>query len=271
MKKFDVVVLGAPNCGKSTLINSLVESEICIVSDKPHTTRDRTLAILEKGDTQIVFLDTPGIDISRKSYAIKMKKEALSASHMAEMQIFIFDASKKPRMDILQFASETSVPKIAIVNKIDLVSKGRLLPFTAEISRIFSKVFFISAKNKIGCDLLINYLLENALESPWDFENQKTTRSFQKIIEDKIREGIFKYMYNEIPYNTKIEITELEKKNKALLIRAKIHCTKSHKPILLSKIKEIGIFARERIKNYIGQECHLFLLIKDDIHGYGTR
>lgn len=271
MKKFEIVVLGAPNCGKSTLINLLVESNICIVSDKPHTTRERTLAILEKGDTQLVFLDTPGIDISKKSYAIKMKKEAMSSSHMADLQMFIFDGSKKPMQDIIHFALENPRPKIAVVNKIDLVSKGRLLPFTAELATAFSKVFFISAKNGTGCIPLIDYLLENAKESPWDFENQKTTRSFEKIIEDKIKEGIFKYMYNEIPYTIKVQITELSKKNRALIVRAKIHCLKSHKAILLSKIKEMGIFARERIKMYINQDCHLFLLIKDDIHGYGTR
>ena len=261
-----MVVLGAPNSGKSTLINLLVESNICIVSDKPHTTRERTLAILEKGETQIVFLDTPGIDISRKSHAMKMKKETMSASHAGDIQIFIFDGSKRPLQDILHLASESNYKKIAVVNKIDLVNTGRLLPFTAEIAKVFSTVFFISAKNGNGCEKVINFLLECAQEGPWDFD-QKTTRSFQKIIEDKIREGIFKFMYNEIPYSIKIQIDQLEHKNKALFVRAKIFCLKSQKPILLSKIKEIGMFARQNIKNYCSQEhpqdCHLFLTVKE--------
>ena len=154
MKKFEAVILGAPNCGKSTLINLLVEREICIVSDKPHTTRERTLAVLEKGDTQIIFLDTPGIDISRKSYAMKMKREAMSSSHIGDIQIFVFDATKKPLQDILHFASESKKVKIVVVNKIDLVNKGRLLPFTAELAKVFSTVFFISAKSGEGCETL---------------------------------------------------------------------------------------------------------------------
>jgi GTP-binding protein Era len=263
LKKIEVVVLGAPNSGKSTLINLLVEKNICTISDKPHTTRERTLAILEKDETQIVFLDTPGMDISKKSYAVKMKKEAMSASHIGDVQLFIFDGSKRPMQDIIHFASESSKPKIALINKIDLVNRGRLLPFTSELAEVFQTVFFISAKNGEGCKELINHLLSLAHQGPWDFENQKTTRNFRKIIEDKIREGIFKYMWNEIPYQSSIEIMEMNKQNKVLTIRARIYCTSSHKPIIISKIKEIGTHGRECIKSYTGEECHLFLQVKE--------
>jgi GTP-binding protein Era len=264
-KKFiNVAVLGAPNCGKSTFANVVVDSEISMVSSKPHTTREATLAIYTKDDLQIVFIDTPGISPSAKKTESKLASSARKNVNNADLCLFIFDVSKKPSMDLVEFASLINVPKFAFINKIDLVSKGRILPFIDAIKHVFTEIFCGSILNKIGTDEILKYIELKAENKEWMFaDGIKSLKQINNLLNDRTQEVIFEVMNDEIPYNVEVKTTNIEEfKNKSTKIEQDIIIPKSYKHIFLGKIKTLSTKARFKISKMLKKQIHLYLTVK---------
>lgn len=262
-KSITVAVFGAPNSGKSTLSNKIVNEEVCMVSSKPHTTRVPTLAIYTKNETQVVFIDTPGIGSGAKKEELKLASIARKTLESADFCLFIFDAKKKPQMNLLNFADLISKPKIAMINKIDLVSKGRLLPIINELKTVFKDIFCGAILEKVPTDML-DFIVKNATEKEWAYDQkQKSTRDFSELINDRTQEIIFELMNQEVPYQTQVFLTEVkEQNNGSLIIRQTIQIDQAHRHIFLGKIKEISMKSRKKITHILKKKIHLFITIK---------
>ena len=264
MKKLITVsIFGAPNSGKSTFGNSVLNNKVCIVSSKPNTTRDTTLAIYNKGDTQVVFLDTPGISTKRRKDEMLLTKIAKKTLNSSDFCLFLFDGTKRIPAHILEYANSITIPKVALINKVDLVSKGRLLPHVVILKDVFKDIFFGSALHDDYEDLL-EYIIDYAKESEWDFpEDMITNRDKNAMINDRTQEAIFELMSDEIPYNTEVKLVELyEKQDKSIVISQEILISRKYKHIFLGLIKKLSIKSRLNLEKALKTKVHLFINLK---------
>jgi len=264
-KSITVAVFGAPNSGKSTLANMIVNSNVCIVSPKPNTTRLPTLAVYTENETQIVFIDTPGISNKRRKEEMALSAIAKKNANNADLFLFVFDGSKKLSMTINDFAENLPRNKtIAFVNKIDLISKGRLLPMTEILKNNFSNIFYGSAIEKTGVQDLLSLIKSNAEVGEWIFNDfEKTDRKIEDIINDKTQEVIFELMNEEVPYRTIIQLTSIEdQKDGSVEIKQTIHIPEAHKHIFLGKIKQISVKSRIKLQKFLKLKVHLYIFIK---------
>ncbi len=263
-KSIYVAVFGAPNCGKSTLANSILNEQICITSSKPHTTREPTIAIFTKNDTQIVFIDTPGIGSKRSKIESQLANLAKKSIYKADLCLFIFDAQKKPPLHLLDFASNVSQKKIAFINKVDLVSKGRLLPFIDFLNDTFQDIFCGSAITQEGINQLLDFIIEKAQIGEWNYlASQKTLQNINSRINDRTKEAIFEIMSNEIPYSSEANIVDiLEKEDNSIVIHQEIQIIPKHKHIFLGHIKNLSILARKKIEQMLQRKVHLYIKVK---------
>jgi GTP-binding protein Era len=262
-KSLNVAVFGAPNSGKSTFANAIVNAEICIVSSKPHTTREPTMAIFTHGNTQVVFIDTPGINTKMSKDESILSSMAQKCVHGSDICLFIFDGSKKIPPNIVAFADNLDKPKVALINKIDLISKGRLLPATEILKNTFQDIFYCSIIKQQGLELIRQFLLDKATEKEWLFESSaKGTRELNKLIEDRTQEAIFEIMSDEVPYKTKVQTIGFREEKSQIIIDQIIHIGSGHRHIFLGHIKKLSMLARFKISKMFDKSVHLFIDIK---------
>ncbi len=272
-----VAILGAPNAGKSTLLNHLIGQKISIVSPKPQTTRMRTLGVLTEGDMQRTFVDTPGIFAPKRRLDEAMVNVAWQSLADADAVMLMVDASVKQPDEKTEAIIEALKAKqqrvILALNKVDAVDKARLLPIAEKLndSGAFSEIFMISALTGDGVADLKTHLKKLMPESPWFFEEDQLSDLPSRLIAaEATREQLFRQLQQELPYGLAVipESWE-EKKDGSVVIRQKILVAReSHKPMVLgaggSRIKSIGAAARMEIEKMLGLKAHLFLEVKVD-------
>jgi GTPase len=270
-----VSLIGRPNTGKSTLLNLLLGEKISIISSKPQTTRNRILGIKNLPTGQIVFLDTPGIHYSRTRFSQAMVKVALATLQEVDVVCFLIEADRPDNEEndlVLEDLKRVSKPVILIINKIDLVSKSRLLPIMGRYSqlRAFEQIIPISALLGDGVDVLVAELFKILPQGPKFFpEDMITDLSERFLVAEFIREKVIQLTREEIPYSTAVEVEEFnERQEKNLIvIKAIIQVERdSQKGILIGEkgrmLKEIGRLAREEIEAFLGVRVFLELWVK---------
>ena len=272
-----VAIVGRPNVGKSTLLNQLLGEKIAIVTPKPQTTRNRIMGIKTGSKFQIIFLDTPGIHRARSLMNRHMVEVALNTLKEVDVVLWLINVQEGMRKedgDIAQMLQESHTGALILLNKIDLVSKGRLLPLMERCSTLLPdrEILPVSALQGDNIALLLNRIEPLLPEGPRYYpEGEITDQTERFIASEIIREKIFLLTREEIPYGTAVTIDEFtEKEEKDLIvIKATIHTDReSHKPILIGKkgamLREIGRQAREEIERLLGCRLFLELFVKVD-------
>jgi GTPase len=268
-----VALIGAPNVGKSTLVNALVGTKVTIVSPKVQTTRTLVRGIAIEGPAQLVFVDTPGIFAPRRRLDRAMVTSAWTGAHDADMVALMIDAKRglDESEAILDKLKDIGRPKVLILNKVDLVSKPALLALTeaANARAAFSATFMVSALTGDGVGDLKAWLAANAPEGPWHYpEDQISDAPLRSLAAEITREQVFNRLHQELPYRSTVE-TEVwkELRDGGVRIEQTIYVEReSQRKIVLGKggasIKAIGAGARAEIAKIIEQPVHLFLFVK---------
>ena len=269
-----IAICGRPNVGKSTLTNKLVGEKIAIVSNKPQTTRNRICGILDHGQTQFVFMDTPGFHRPRTKlgdYMVRVVQESVSDVDLALLLVEpIPNVGPQEQALIAQLASR-GVPAILVINKIDTVEKESLLAVIAAYSEAFSfdAIIPVSAKTGDGVQELLEECEDYAVEGPWLFEQGITTdQPERQVIAEIIREKLLWCLDKEIPHGTAVEITRFSERDSGVIdVEATIYCEKaSHKGIIIGKggqmLKKISTQARADCERFMGAKVYLQTWIK---------
>ena len=269
-----ITIAGRPNVGKSTLTNFLVGEKIAIVSNKPQTTRNRICGIVTKGETQFVFVDTPGFHRPRTKLGDYMVNIAKSSIADVDLTVLVVEpiASVGPQEEgLIAQIKSTKCPAILAINKIDTVEKDKLLEVIAAYSEAapFAEIIPISAKTGDGVDLLIAACEKYAIESPFLFPEDSTTdQPERQMMAEIIREKLLWCLEREIPHGTAVEITKFsERENGIIDIDATIYCEKAgHKGIIIGKngemLKKISSMARVDCERFMGTRVYLTTWVK---------
>lgn len=265
-----VAIVGRPNVGKSTLLNQFLGEKIAIVSPKPQTTRNRITGIRTTPGSQIVFLDTPGIHRAHSLMNRRMVEVALKTLREVEVALWLLDAREGTRRedeDIARTLKESRATTLILLNKMDLISRGKLLPLMERCSVLLPEreIIPISALKGENVSLVLEQIEKFLPAGPRYYpEGEVTDQTERFVASEIIREKIFLLTREEIPYGTAVSIDEfVEKEEKKLVvIKATIHVEReAHRPILIGKkgamLKEIGIQARGELESLLG--CKLFL------------
>ncbi len=268
-----IAVIGAPNAGKSTLVNALVGAKVSIVSHKVQTTRVSLRGIAIEGASQLVFIDTPGIFKPRRRLDRAMVEAAWGGAGDADMILLLVDAAKRLDEDlerILPKLSDVRVPCVLALNKIDRVEKARLLEVAQDLNAKtrFDATFMISALNKNGIDDLKAYLAKTAPEGPWHYPEDEISDAPMRLLASEItREKIYHRLHQELPYEATVETTDWKEKKKEVRIEQTIFVNRdSQKSIVLGKggsmIKQISMESRRELSKILEKDVHLFLFVK---------
>lgn len=269
-----IAVIGRPNVGKSTLINSLIGQKIAIMSDKPQTTRNRILCILTRPEAQIVFLDTPGIHKPKHKLGEYMVKAAEGTLKEVDAIFFVVDATEKMgpgEYYILERLQATAKPVILVVNKLDLIEKEQVLPIISHYTDKypFVGVVPISAKEETNLDALIEEVEKYLPEGPQYYpEDMVTDQPERLIVAELVREKALQLTRDEVPHAIAVDVDEMKARdNGDTYIRATIYVERdSQKGILIgakgSMLKEIGRLARVDIEMLLGTRVFLDLWVK---------
>ncbi len=269
-----VALIGAPNAGKSTLVNRLVGTKVSIVSHKVQTTRALVRGIALKGQAQIVLVDTPGIFRPKRRLDRAMVSTAWGGAKDADIVLILIDAERGltgEADELVRAAAAIRHPKALVLNKIDRVRPEALLKLTAEINAAvaFDRTFMISALNGSGCDDLLEWLAGAVPEGPWFYpEDQISDLPMRQLAAEITREKIYLRLHQELPYAAHVETEEWEeKKDGSVRIRQVIFVEReSQRSIVLGKggqtIKAIGEASRKEIAGIMEQPVHLFLFVK---------
>lgn len=270
-----IAICGRPNVGKSTLTNTIVGEKVAIVSNKPQTTRNRICGILDRGDTQLVFLDTPGFHRPRTKlgdYMVNVVEQSVANVDMALLLVEpIASVGPQENALIAQFR-ERGVPAVLVINKIDTVEdKDQLLAVIAAYNEAFpfDATVPVSAKTRDGVDELLDVCEKYAVESPWFFpEGMTSDQPERQVIAEIIREKMLWNLDKEIPHGTAVEITRFSERDSGIIdIEATIYCEKaSHKGIIIGKggqmLKKISSQARADCERFMGTKVYLQTWIK---------
>jgi GTP-binding protein Era len=269
-----VAVIGAPNAGKSTLVNALVGQKVAIVSAKAQTTRARLMGIALAGEAQLMLVDTPGIFSPRRRLDRAMVAAAWAGAEDADLVLLVVDAAAKlgERVEaILTALEDNKQPLMIALNKVDLASKEQLLLLATALSQRLSpqRIFMISAATGDGVDDLEAALAKAVPEGPWHFpEDQLSDATDRMVAAELTREQIFNQLHAELPYAAAVETEKWEdRKDGSTAIHQQILIERdSQKAIVLgkggSRLKSIGAAAREAIGEHLGRKVHLFLHVK---------
>jgi len=269
-----VALIGAPNAGKSTLLNQLVGAKVSIVTHKVQTTRALIRGIATHNKTQIVFVDTPGIFKPKRRLDRAMVTTAWGGAKDADIVAFLIDAERGIKGDaetILDSLADVRQPKILILNKIDRIKRDKLLVLAAEANERapFDRTFMVSALTGDGCKDLLDYLAETLPEGPWYYpEDQISDLPMRQLAAEITREKIYLRLHQELPYSAHVETEKWEeRKDRSVRIEQVIYVEReSQKKIVLghkgSTIREIGQSAREELSQILEQKVHLFLFVK---------
>ena len=271
-----VALVGAPNAGKSTLLNKMVGAKVSIVTPKVQTTRTRITGIAIEGDTQIVFVDTPGIFTKTKRRLERaMVASAWAGAADADQVVVVVDGTKKGIGDdtrsILAGLKEAKRPAILALNKVDLIKRPELLPRAAQLHQEFdfAKSFMISAETGDGVADLKAHLAGLMPEGPWLFAEDDLSDLSERLLAAEVtREQLFLKLHDELPYDLMVE-TESWKdfKDGSVKIQQVIYVRRdSQKAIVLGKggatVKAINLAARKVLEEQLGRKVHLFLFVK---------
>jgi len=269
-----VALIGAPNAGKSTLVNRFVGVKVSIVSHKVQTTRAIVRGIVIRDRTQIVFIDTPGIFRPRRRLDRAMVTTAWGGAHDADIVLFLVDAERGLKGDaqnILDGLKDVHQPKMLVLNKVDRVRPEELLELTAKANEAvaFERTFMISALTGSGCDDVLDHLAAALPEGPWYYpEDQISDLPMRQLAAEITREKLYLRLHQELPYSSHVETERWEeRKDGSVRIEQVIYVERdSQKKIVLGKggeaVKAIGQAARKEIGAILEQPVHLFLFVK---------
>ena len=269
-----VALIGAPNAGKSTLLNQLVGAKVSIVTHKVQTTRAIVRGIATHENAQIVFIDTPGIFNPRRTLDRAMVTTAWGGAKDADIVALLIDAERGIKGDaaaILEKLKDVAQPKILILNKIDRVKRETLLELAARANEAvdFERTFMISALQGSGCDDLLAYLSETLPVGPWYYpEDQLSDLPMRQLAAEITREKLFLRLHQELPYAIHVETEKWEeRKDGSVRIDQVVYVERdSQKKIVLghkgSAIRAVGQAAREELAGILEQKVHLFLFVK---------
>ncbi|MED9854852.1 MAG: GTPase Era [Oscillospiraceae bacterium] len=269
-----ITICGRPNVGKSTLTNALVGEKIAIVSNKPQTTRNRISAVVNRGDTQFVIIDTPGFHKPRTrlgDYMVNVVKESVVDVDAVMLLVEPIANIGRQEEELIARIKETGVPAILVINKIDTVEKTELLEVMALYSAAhdFDAIIPMSAKNGEGIDELLAELEKYAQEGPQLFPDDMICDQPEKqICAELVREKLLLCLDKEIPHGTAVEVTRFsERENGIIDLDVTIYCEKaSHKGIIIGKqgamLKKIGELARADIEAFMGTKVFLQTWVK---------
>jgi GTP-binding protein Era len=269
-----VGVIGAPNAGKSTLVNALVGQKVAIVSAKAQTTRARLMGIAIERDAQVLLVDTPGIFAPRRRLDRAMVAAAWAGAEEADLVLLVIDAAAKlgQRAEtILEGIRDSSQPLMIVLNKVDVARKEDLLGLAAQLSERLNprQLFMISATTGDGVADLKSALAEAMPEAPWHFPDDQLSDATERMVAAELtREQIYNQLHAELPYSSVVATEKWEdRKDGSTLIHQQILVDRdSQKAIVLgkggSRLKSIGAAAREAIGEHLGRKVHLFLHVK---------
>lgn len=268
-----IAIVGRPNVGKSTLMNSILGEKVAIVSNKPQTTRNRITGIYTKEDNQYVFIDTPGIHNPKNSLGEYMVKTADTSMRDADAVVLVVDVGKEistVEENVIAYLKKSGIPAILALNKIDMYRRETLAETIAKYAskHDFSAFVPICAKNGKNVDELLDECAAFLSESPWFFpEDMVTDQPERQIASEIIREKILRTLNKEVPHGTAVVIEEFKDEGSLISIRAEIFCEKtSHKGIIVGKggasLKLIGSYAREDLEKLFGTKVYLNLWVK---------
>ncbi len=269
-----VAVVGAPNAGKSTLVNALVGQKVAIVSAKAQTTRTRIMGIAIEGEAQILLLDTPGIFPPRRRLDRAMVAAAWGGAAEADVIVLVVDSEtglSQRIEEMLDRMKERRERKILVLNKIDLVKKEKLLGLAAALAeRVpFEEIFMVAAAGGDGVSDLKRWLAGRVPEGPWHFPEDQVSDATDRMLAAEItREQLYHQLHAELPYASAVETEKFEeRKDGSVAIHQQILVGReTQKAIVLGKggarIKEIGARARAELARLLGRKVHLFLHVK---------
>jgi len=269
-----VAILGAPNVGKSTLVNALVGGKVAIVSHKVQTTRSLVRGIATEADTQLVFIDTPGIFVPKRRLDRAMVTTAWAGAHDADIVCLLVDAKHgidEETSAIVERLSEVKGPRVLVINKVDLVDKPSLLVLAKDLNaRLpFTATFMTAALPGDGVADLKRWLAAHAPQGPWHYpEDEISDVPLRQLAAEITREKLYERLHQELPYQSTVETDSWkELRGGAVRIEQTIFVERaSQKKIVLGKggatIKAIGAQARREIAEAIEQPVHLFLFVK---------
>ena len=271
-----ITICGRPNVGKSSLTNALVGEKIAIVSDKPQTTRNRIYGVVNRGDTQYVLLDTPGLHKPRSrlgDYMVKVVRESLEQVEAALLLVEPIAHVGEPEKILLQRIQEEHLPCVLCINKIDTVEKkDDLLAVIAAYSQAFDgfdAIIPISARTGDGLEDLMAQLQTYAAEGPQLFPDGMTTdQPDAQVCAEILREKMLLCLDKEIPHGTAVEITKFSERDSGVIdVDATIYCEKaSHKGIIIGKqgdmLKRISSLARRDIEKFMGTKVYMETWVK---------
>ena len=271
-----VAVIGAPNAGKSTLVNQLVGQKVAITSSKAQTTRARLLGIALEGETQIILVDTPGIFAPRRRLDRAMVQAAWEGAHAADAVLLVVDPIKQRRHELeplLESLKDRPERKLLALNKVDASPKEKLLELAQDLSGKvdFAEVFFVSALTGDGVPELKTHLASLMPEGPWHYPEDQVSDASERLLAAEVtREQLYKQLHEELPYDSAVRPESYTpRKDGSVEIHQQIVVGRdSQKPIVLGKrgarIKAIGEAARKELSEILGVPVHLFLHVKVD-------
>lgn len=264
-------IVGAPNAGKSTLLNRLTGAKLSIVSPKAQTTRFRVLGILMRGESQILLVDTPGIFQPKSKLDRAMINAAWTGAADADLVLMLVDA-KAPLTDAIRnIVGKIKRRAWLVINKTDLVPPGKLLTITAELTQLatFEETFMVSASTGDGLNVFLDHLALAMPEGPYLYpEDDLTDLPDRLLAAELVREQIFMQTHEEVPYGATVETESfVEKPDGSIRIETTIYVARSgHKAILIGeggqRVKEIGVRARAQLGRLLDRKVHLFLNVK---------
>ena len=271
-----VAVIGAPNAGKSTLVNQLVGQKVAIVSAKAQTTRARLLGIALAGETQIILADTPGIFAPRRRLDRAMVQAAWEGAHSADAIVLVVDPIKQRRHELeplLESLKNRPERKLLVLNKVDASAKEPLLALAQDLTGKvdFGEVFFVSALTGDGVPELKAHLASLMPDGPWHYPEDQVSDASERLLAAEVtREQLYRQLHEELPYDSAVRPESYQqRKDGSIEIHQQIVVGRdSQKPIILGKrgarIKAIGEAARKELAELLGVPVHLFLHVKVD-------
>ncbi|HXV83831.1 MAG TPA: GTPase Era [Candidatus Binatia bacterium] len=272
-----IAIVGRPNVGKSTLLNQLLGEKVAIITPKPQTTRNRITGIRTSAQSQIVFIDTPGIHHAHSLMNRRMVQIALKTLHEVDGVLWLIDSRREIGPEEERIAGnlgQLKTPSLILLNKIDLVAKGKLLPLIQRCAEVLpgKEIVPISALKGEGVPVVLEIVERWLPEGPQYFPDGEFTDQTERFVASEIiREKIFLLTHEEIPYGTAVtidEFAEKEEKNLIVIQATVVTDRESHKPILIGKrgsmLKEIGQRARQELEALLGCKVFLELFVKVD-------
>lgn len=279
MEKFKsgfVAVIGKTNVGKSSIINRLVGEKVSAIANKPQTTRTRIRGIVNRENSQIIFLDTPGLHKSKSKLGNVMIENAISTIPEADIILYVIDASKNGVDErIIEKIKESKKKTILVINKIDLVNKEELIEIINKYKDLydFEAIIPVSIKKEKNVEDILNEIERNLNEGPAYYDTEEyTDQTLRQIAEETIREKALKLLQDEVPHGILVEVSKMKMRKtkemeKIYDVEATIFCLReSHKGIIIGKngsmLKKIGTYARQDLEKTLDTKVNLKLWVK---------